>query len=204
MNKLLIPVILSIIILLGITTIYADEDEELTTIPSWIKGVANFWIDGGINDAEFIEALEFLIDSNIIKLGDSIVVDNTVSVITTEQKDILDLTISQKEDRIKILENEVNVLNNKITSMPVHASESEMITNLNEQIQTLHDKLDKGEEAKDEMEEDLMKDINKLRQSYDTDTGELRKNWGDEASKHQLLQTKYDLLKAELDTLKQN
>jgi len=100
-----LPIILGIIVLISIPTISAQS--ETNEIPSWIKGVANFWIEGGIDDADFIEALEFLIDNNVIKLGENIVVNNTMSVITQEQKDILDLTISQKEDRIKILENEV-------------------------------------------------------------------------------------------------
>jgi len=190
----------TVIVILSIPSVTAQS--ETNEIPSWIKGVANFWIEGGIDDADFIEALEFLIDNNVIKLGENVVLDNTMSVITTEQKNILDLTISQKEDRIKILENEVNVLNNKISSMAVQPLESEIIVNLNEQIQTLHDKIDKGEEAKDIMEEDLMKDIDKLRLSYDVDTEKFRQNWMDEASKHQLLQMKYNSLEAELDALK--
>ena len=40
-------------------------------IPPWVKGVANFWVEDEIDDGEFAEALEFLIDSNIIQLGNT-------------------------------------------------------------------------------------------------------------------------------------
>jgi len=61
------------IILISIPSVMAQSDT--VEIPSWIKGVANFWIEGGINDEEFVEALEFLIDNNVIKLGENVVVD---------------------------------------------------------------------------------------------------------------------------------
>lgn len=201
-SLLYLPIILGIIILISVPSVTAQS--ESNTIPSWIKGVANFWIDGGINDAEFIEALEFLIDNNVIKLGESIVVNNTMSVITTEQKDILDLTISQKEDRIKILENEINTLNNKISSMPVIPSESEMIINLNRQIETLNDKLDQENDMKDTMEEDLRNDITKLNQMNQDQVEKFQKDLADLREANTLLQIKYDAVVNELETLKQN
>ena len=39
-------------------------------IPAWIKGVAEFWAEDKITDKEFVEALEFLIESGIIKVSD--------------------------------------------------------------------------------------------------------------------------------------
>lgn len=41
---------------------------ESNEIPSWIKGVANFWVEGGIDDGEFIEALVFLLENEIIEI----------------------------------------------------------------------------------------------------------------------------------------
>jgi len=43
---------------------YASADE----IPGWVKGVANFWVEGNISDKEFGDAIVFLIESDIIKL----------------------------------------------------------------------------------------------------------------------------------------
>ena len=87
-------IFLSVIVLIGISVIginqsFAQTDVE---IPPWVKGVASFWVEGNIDDGEFAEALEFMIDSNIIQLdGDVMQLDsnimelgNTVSV--PEQK----------------------------------------------------------------------------------------------------------------------
>jgi len=37
-------------------------------IPAWIKSTASFWVDGNIGDSEFISALQFLINQNIIEV----------------------------------------------------------------------------------------------------------------------------------------
>lgn len=68
MNKLLIPVILSIIILLGISTVYGAEHDDVT-IPSWIKVIAGAWYNGELSDAEYVGAMEFLIEANIININ---------------------------------------------------------------------------------------------------------------------------------------
>ena len=38
----------------------------ITSIPSWIKNVAEFWCQNQIDDASFVEAIQFLIDNKII------------------------------------------------------------------------------------------------------------------------------------------
>lgn len=75
--KVIIPTILLIVLCVGITQIYADETKE---IPSWVKGVANFWVEDKINDAEFIEALEFLIKSEIIVIEGYGKIENNTNV----------------------------------------------------------------------------------------------------------------------------
>lgn len=39
-----------------------------TTIPSWIKNTAKFWVEGEISDQEFIAALQYLADNGILKI----------------------------------------------------------------------------------------------------------------------------------------
>lgn len=72
MNKTLI--LLSFITIIGasiisLNQVFGQEDSDI--IPSWVKSVAGYWAEDGINDIEFVEALEFLIDSNIIQLGNT-------------------------------------------------------------------------------------------------------------------------------------
>jgi len=84
MNKNKILGIISLVAILGLFLIPNISAQSDDSIPSWIKGVANFWVEGGIDDTEFIAALEFLIDNSIIKLGENVVVDNTMSELQEE------------------------------------------------------------------------------------------------------------------------
>lgn len=152
---------MGIIVLISVPSVMAQSESEI--IPNWIKGVANFWIDGGIDDADFIEALEFLIDNNVIKLSENIVIDNTMSEIPDE---------------------------------------SEMVTNLHKQIETLHDKIDEGEKNKDDLEEYLLKENSDSKQWYETEMNTFHQNWMDAAAENSVLKTKNLMLEAELDALK--
>lgn len=69
-------------------------------IPSWIKGVAGFWAEGKISDADFIEGLSFLINSGIIKVP----------------------IIQELENRIIQLENENRQLRNSVGSVSTPTS----------------------------------------------------------------------------------
>ena len=64
--KVIIGILLSFIIISSVSLAYSQND----TIPTWIKGVAGYWAEDKITDKEFIEALEFLIESNVIKVND--------------------------------------------------------------------------------------------------------------------------------------
>ncbi len=64
--RILIGFVLSVLIISGIGIAHSQTD----IIPVWIKDVAGFWAEGGITDSEFIETLEFLIESNVIQVND--------------------------------------------------------------------------------------------------------------------------------------
>ncbi len=65
--KVLSILVLSLIIISSVGFAYSQND----TIPAWIKDVAGFWAEDKITDQNFIEALEFMINSNIIQIDDS-------------------------------------------------------------------------------------------------------------------------------------
>ena len=79
-------ILLSLLVLVvGVTIIGFVEiqaQKDIVEIPSWVKGVANFWVEDKIDDGEFAEALEFLIDSDIIQLG------NTIAVSKVEENSL--------------------------------------------------------------------------------------------------------------------
>ena len=70
MNKyILSALIVAGIISVGFGTVsYAQESIE---IPTWVKSSAGWWAEDKLTDEEYIEGLEFLIDSDIIQLGNS-------------------------------------------------------------------------------------------------------------------------------------
>ena len=66
MKIVVFGLILTVVFAVGLGSAYSQTD----TIPEWIKGVAGFWAEDKITDSEFIEALEFLIESNVIQVDD--------------------------------------------------------------------------------------------------------------------------------------
>ena len=52
------------------TSLSFSAEEEL--LPSWIKNTAGFWADNQISDIEFMNAIEFLIGADIIKVPEAI------------------------------------------------------------------------------------------------------------------------------------
>lgn len=77
-------------------------------IPAWVKGVAQFWVEGNINDSEFGEAITFLIEEEIITI-DSVNIQNVLP-ISDEEKRLYDLEISQKDVIIASLKNEIETV----------------------------------------------------------------------------------------------
>ena len=63
-QKIIIPLLVLTIILSSISFVSAQSD----SIPSWIKNTAGYWVNDEINDAEFIQGIEFLINNEIIKI----------------------------------------------------------------------------------------------------------------------------------------
>ena len=61
---------------------------EESMIPSWIKNTAKFWVEGNVSDIEFINALQYLINENILE-------------IPSELESIEDLIISEDKKKIE-------------------------------------------------------------------------------------------------------
>ncbi len=49
----------------GITVASAQQDY---LIPEWIKNTAGWWSDGAVSDSEFVDALQFLIDEEVLQI----------------------------------------------------------------------------------------------------------------------------------------
>jgi len=62
MKKLLFLLLLPVLLI----PVYAQEESEENEIPVWVKAIFGYYVEGLIDDTELIEAIEFLIESEII------------------------------------------------------------------------------------------------------------------------------------------
>ena len=61
-----------VFIALGVGTVYSQQPE----IPSWIKSIADLWADDKTSDEEFVSALEFLINADVIQVDNTVPLDD--------------------------------------------------------------------------------------------------------------------------------
>ena len=64
----------------GITVFSLIASAEEGLIPSWIKNTAGFWVNDQISDNEFIAALQYLVEQDILIIPDK---DKTIQVEKT-------------------------------------------------------------------------------------------------------------------------
>ncbi len=60
----LVMFLATVTVFLGINSVMAEEGK----IPTWVKGVFGYYVQGHMEDSELIDALEFLIDEGIIDI----------------------------------------------------------------------------------------------------------------------------------------
>ena len=108
MKKVLLFAVVSVLIVsISSATIYAQSQSE---IPAWVKGVANFWVEGNISDTEFGESISFLIEQKIIQVE----MPNTDDEFQDTSR-IRDLVVENKklEAENRKLKNEISILKNE-------------------------------------------------------------------------------------------
>jgi len=111
-KKILLFAVISVLIVsVSVTSISAQFQSE---IPPWVKGVANFWVEGNISDSEFGESISFLIEQNIIQVE----MPNTDDEFQNTSR-IRDLVVENKklEAENKKLKNEISILKNENREM---------------------------------------------------------------------------------------
>lgn len=62
---LIIALVFTVGLWLGFSVNVSGEE---ALIPSWIKNTAGFWVDGKIGDQEFVQALQYLVEKDILKI----------------------------------------------------------------------------------------------------------------------------------------
>jgi phosphonate transport system substrate-binding protein len=94
------PIIIGLLLIL-VMTLPLTASSQTGSIPDWIKNTASFWATGQISDGEFINAIEFLIASGIIKVPgvDMLATEQeiTIGFIPTEKAEVLTPKAEQLE-----------------------------------------------------------------------------------------------------------
>ena len=86
MKKIIFFTIIALLLVsISITSVSAQNQYE---IPSWVKGVAGFWAEGKISDADFGEGLSFLINSEIIKVPKIQELQDKINQLQSENADL--------------------------------------------------------------------------------------------------------------------
>src|SRR2546421_11391252 len=68
--------------IMGITIYHHNNVmAERYSIPSWIKNNAEWWYDGKINDSDFVQGMQYLVNQGIIKISQTTTTSNLSQVI---------------------------------------------------------------------------------------------------------------------------
>jgi len=89
-----------LILLLVPSNVYAEE------IPNWIKTITVWWIEGEVTDGEFIDAMEYIFEKNLIYINPDIENDflRTVAINEIQQKtDLFETTLNLRAKLIHFL-----------------------------------------------------------------------------------------------------
>ncbi len=87
-------IIIAIAVVFGIGIgLSLDVSAEEGLIPSWIKNTVIFWGNDQISDAEFIDALQFLIDNGILIVGET----SVSQTVTSQNNDESESSVTEQE-----------------------------------------------------------------------------------------------------------
>ena len=92
-SKLSIFFIFTITIISSVSILSFADAQEDSKIPTWIKTAVGFWVNDQITDDEFLKAIEYFVEKEMIKVPAKTVEDNTL---------INNLQIMQSEINTKI------------------------------------------------------------------------------------------------------
>ena len=85
-------IILLFVLVTGIAAFPLAASAQSDAIPAWIKNTAGWWADDQISETEFVNSMEYLIDSGIIQISSQQNVDVTeltIGFIPIEKADEL-------------------------------------------------------------------------------------------------------------------
>lgn len=127
--------ILALLVPILLIPVLAQETED-NLIPSWFKGTAAWWSEGLTSDDEMIDALEMLIDNNIIQLGNNTIMSEQEN-LSDNEKTLFELQISDKDRTISDRDRTISDLEKNVEE--VGLDNSKLLQSIVEKNQTLED-----------------------------------------------------------------
>lgn len=101
----------------------AQVSAQESKIPNWIKDTAKWWSQDETSDSDFLNAMQFLIDNNIIHAGksNSQIQDNGVS----STNDTLSEKFNDLQSRYSVLQTKYSMLLQQVRNLGDHSSNIE-------------------------------------------------------------------------------
>jgi len=98
-RKYLLLVTIPLLLSAGLFSFVSAQEESL--IPAWIKTAIGFWVNGQIPDEEFLKAIEYFVENEIIKVpsqtDDSVLINN-LQILQAE----INMKIEQSRELVNI------------------------------------------------------------------------------------------------------
>ena len=103
-KSLLFLVAIPLLLSAGLFSFVSAQEESL--IPAWIKTAIGFWVNGQIPDEEFLKAIEYFVENEIIKVpsqtDDSVLINNLqilqaeINMKIEQSRELVNITLIQE------------------------------------------------------------------------------------------------------------
>ena len=134
--------VLTLTVILGIGMFSVTFAQEDSKIPAWIKTAVGFWVDGQLSDDEFLNAIEYFVENEMIHVHSQTSNNNDNNATMIDNLHVLQKEINMKIDQSKKLVSSPQIQQPLIesnTSFAENERPEEIIQNIEESWSTSDD-----------------------------------------------------------------
>ncbi|MDE1832086.1 MAG: hypothetical protein KGI02_06925 [Thaumarchaeota archaeon] len=116
-------IIISCMILIGTSTIwhFLQASAQEPAIPSWVKNTVKWWSQGQTTDSDFLQAIQYLIDNNILQVSSRPTQSNSVGNMSGVSGNQLAVKLDDLQTRYDTLETKYNLLVQQVRNLGDHS-----------------------------------------------------------------------------------
>ncbi len=123
MKKLVI--IITLIVLMSITAFSMNASGQQALIPGWIKNTAKWWSEGQTGDSDFLNAMQYLIDNNILHVSQKTSYKENMTNNSSEQNAQLLQKLDDLQAQYNALQARYNMLLQQVRSISTQPTTAE-------------------------------------------------------------------------------